>query len=64
MEIKMIVVFNYGGYYEATAGGSALKGEDKISCARRELLEETGILSDDFVEIGQYISHEYFLSPS
>lgn len=25
---------NYGGYYEATAGGSALKGEDKISCAR------------------------------
>ena len=22
---------NYGGYYEATAGGSALKGEDKIN---------------------------------
>ena len=33
---------NYGGYYEATAGGSALKGEDKITCAMRELLEETG----------------------
>ena len=34
---------NYGGYYEATAGGSALKGEDKITCAMRELLEETGV---------------------
>ena len=35
---------NFGGYYEATAGGSALKGEDKITCAKRELLEETGRL--------------------
>ncbi len=43
---------SYGGFYEATAGGSALKGEDKISCARRELWEETGILSDSFEEIG------------
>jgi len=49
---------NYGGYYEATAGGSALKGEDKVSCAKRELLEETGISSDDFMEIGRYISHD------
>lgn len=48
---------NYGGYYEATAGGSALKGEDKIACARRELMEETGIVSDSFTEIGQYTSH-------
>lgn len=54
---------NYGGYYEATAGGSALKGEDKVSCAKRELLEETGIVSEDFVEIGQYTSHNtlYYL---
>lgn len=35
---------NYGGYYEATAGGSALKGEDKMACIKRELLEETGIV--------------------
>lgn len=49
---------NYGGYYEATAGGSALKGEDKVSCAKRELLEETGISSDDFMEIGRHISHD------
>ena len=49
---------NYGGYYEATAGGSALKGEDAVSCAKRELWEETGISAGNFVEIGQYISHD------
>jgi len=49
---------NYGGYYEATAGGSALKGEDKLSCAKRELLEETGIFANDLTEIGQYTSHD------
>jgi len=48
---------NYGGYYEATAGGSALKGENKVSCAIRELWEETGITSHNLIEIGQYISH-------
>lgn len=36
---------NYGGYYEATAGGSALKGEDKMACVKRELFEETGIIT-------------------
>ncbi len=49
---------NYGGYYEATAGGSALKGEDKVSCAIRELSEETGISSHDLREIGRYTSHD------
>ena len=49
---------NYGGYYEATAGGSALKGEDKVSCAKRELLEETGISAKDLMEIGRYTSHD------
>ena len=49
---------NYGGYYEATAGGSALKGEDQLSCAKRELWEETGISANDFTGIGQYISHD------
>ena len=49
---------NYGGYYEATAGGSAIKGENKESCARRELFEETGISSDTLVEIGRYTSHD------
>lgn len=49
---------NYGGFYEATAGGSALKGEDKLACAKRELLEETGIASDNLEEIGRFISGE------
>lgn len=46
---------NYGGYYEATAGGSALKGEDKIACIKRELLEETGIISENFKEISSFV---------
>jgi 8-oxo-dGTP pyrophosphatase MutT (NUDIX family) len=33
----------YPGYWEATAGGSALCGEDALACMRRELLEETGL---------------------
>ncbi len=48
---------NYGGYYEMTAGGSALKGEDKLSCAKRELWEETGIISHNLQEIGRFVSH-------
>lgn len=49
---------NYGGYYEATAGGSALKGEDKLACAKRELLEETGIEAISLAQIGQFTSHD------
>ena len=45
----------FPGYYEATAGGAAVKGEDPYTCAKRELLEETGILSDDLVEIRHLI---------
>lgn len=39
---------NYPGLYEATAGGSALKGENEYECVRRELWEETGIQCDGF----------------
>ena len=46
---------NYGGYWEATAGGSALKGEDKLTCVKRELLEETGISANDFTELGRFV---------
>ncbi|MBR4866412.1 MAG: NUDIX domain-containing protein [Clostridia bacterium] len=49
---------NYGGFYEATAGGSALKGEGKWICAKRKLLEETGISADSFLEIGRYLSSD------
>jgi 8-oxo-dGTP pyrophosphatase MutT (NUDIX family) len=48
----------YGGYEEATAGGSALKGEDSAACAKRELLEETGICGFDFLQIGRSVSHD------
>ena len=48
---------NYGGWYEVTAGGSALKGEDSISCAKRELVEETGIAEGTFRKIGSYVNH-------
>jgi len=50
---------NYGGYYEATAGGSALKGEDKMACVKRELLEEAGVVSENFKELGRFIYDDY-----
>ena len=46
---------NYGGWYEATAGGSALKGENKWQCVARELLEETGISCQDFEEVDRFL---------
>lgn len=46
---------NYGGWYEATAGGSALKGEDSLTCAQRELGEETGITIGQLTRISQCI---------
>ena len=42
---------NYGGWYEATAGGSALQGEDKWQCVARELEEETGLVCRNFEEV-------------
>ena len=41
----------YAGMWEATAGGSALKGETPVECARRELMEETGITAGVTEEI-------------
>ena len=48
---------NYGGSFEATAGGSALKGEDSLTCATRELMEETGIVTGTLTNIGRFVSH-------
>ncbi len=58
---------NYGGWYEASAGGSALKGEDSLACARRELREETGIACGELTEVGRCvirdtIYHQYLCS--
>lgn len=45
----------YGGMWKATAGGSALRGETPIECAKRELIEETGIDSRELTEVGRII---------
>ncbi|MBQ5771015.1 MAG: NUDIX domain-containing protein [Clostridia bacterium] len=49
---------NYPGWFEASAGGSALKGEDKTACAKRELFEETGIRTENITEIGRHVSDD------
>ncbi|MGN0793178.1 MAG: NUDIX domain-containing protein [Aristaeellaceae bacterium] len=47
----------YPGCWEATAGGSALRGEDPLTCARRELKEETGVEAGVLTEIGRCVTH-------
>lgn len=37
----------YGSMWELSAGGSAQKGEDPLTCAIRELREESGIVAGD-----------------
>lgn len=41
----------FPGMFEATAGGSALKGESPLEGALRELKEETGITADELIFI-------------
>ena len=45
----------FGGMWEATAGGSALKGEGPLACAVRELREETGIETGVLTEVGRVV---------
>ncbi len=49
---------HFGNMWEATAGGSALKGETPLECAMRELREETGIVSNHLTEVGNVINNE------
>ncbi len=46
---------SFGGLWEASAGGSALQGEDAMTCALRELKEETGICDGVLTELGTVI---------
>lgn len=50
---------HYGGMWEATAGGSAVTGENPLECAIRELREETGIISSELVEIGRVVNKQH-----
>ena len=45
----------YPGMWEATAGGSALKGETAMEAAFRELREETGIVAESLKEIKRIV---------
>ncbi len=46
---------HFGGMWEASAAGSALKGETALECAVRELWEETGIREENLVEVGRVV---------
>jgi len=47
----------WSGFYEATAGGSALKGESAEVAIRREAFEETGIKLKNLRLINKQIKH-------
>ena len=49
----------HGGCWEATAGGSALKGENPLECAIRELYEETGIEEYEITELGKVVCEKH-----
>lgn len=48
----------YPGYFEATAGGSVLKGETPLEGIKRELLEETGIIPIELTFLKTIFAHE------
>ncbi|WP_297423160.1 NUDIX domain-containing protein [Clostridium sp.] len=49
---------NFPGLYEASAGGSAIKGEEPYAAAIRELKEETGVEAKELKQIYKCMSKE------
>jgi len=45
----------YPNILEIGVGGCAIQGEDALSCAKREVEEETGIVCENLSETGRYI---------
>ncbi len=43
-------------FWEVPAGKLDHKGEDRLDAAKRELLEETGLVADKWVHLGDYAS--------
>lgn len=55
----------YPGYWEASAGGSALAGEEPLEAAKRELFEETGLTALSMKQVSHTFrepSHSMFYS--
>lgn len=50
---------SYGGMWEVTAGGSALKGETPLLGAIRELKEETGLVAQNISEIKRIVDDDH-----
>ena len=48
---------SYPNILEIGVGGCALQGEDAVSCAKRELFEETGIVCAELTETGRYVDY-------
>ncbi len=66
---RSVLKRDYGGMYEAGAGGAMQYGEGPLDCARREMKEETGLDAGDLTHIGtsiddehRIIVHSYFTS--
>lgn len=49
----------YPGLYEASAGGSVLKGETPFAGAKRELFEETGIVAETLTPLYRTVNRKH-----